>query len=85
MEKRKGEKERRRRKNNRRIKKEKLEKLNDTGGVGDNCAGRGKRRADANARNNLLERYSGLAIRSKIHVYAYGNPVRGGQQSLRVA
>lgn len=58
--------------------------------VGDNCAveeggGGWKRGADANARNNLLKRQSGLAIRSKIHACAYGNPVRGGQQSLRVA
>lgn len=52
--------------------------------VGDNC-GRGGVEADANARNNLLKRQSGLAMRSKIHAYAYGNPVRGGQQSLRVA
>lgn len=52
--------------------------------VGDNC-GRGGVEADANARNNLLKRQSGLAMRSKIHACAYGNPVRGGQQSLRVA
>lgn len=67
--------------NNRRMEKEELEKSKE---VGDNC-GRGGVEADANARNNLLKRQSGLAMRSKIHAYAYGNPVRGGQQSLRVA
>lgn len=67
--------------NNRRMEKEELEKSEE---VGDNC-GRGGVEADANARNNLLKRQSGLAMRSKIHACAYGNPVRGGQQSLRVA